>query len=551
MSLTHSDFVTEGCLLEVTTLIVHLLVIINFVMMRILIRGVNWIGDSVMTLPAIRTIRDFYPDSEITLLVKEWVKGIFEQNPSIDRVIFYDESFRGIMGKIKGAQELKKYSFQKAILLQNAFDAAILSYFAGIPDRIGYDRDGRGFLLSRAIPYSSELRRIHHILYYLELLKRAGFKTSYRHPWIYMSTDERKKAMQETEKLRRPLIVINPGATYGSAKRWPSAYFSELINTLLKKLDATVIIIGSRKETLIAEEILNGIDHDWIETKQVINKAGKTSLRELIRLIYVSDILVTNDSGPMHIGYALGVPVVALFGSTSPELTGPLSYVNPERYGFEIDIEFSAKDRVLNKALSCSPCFKRECPQGEPPCLQRIVPDEVFNCIKELLPQRKAVFFDRDGTLCHDPGYLNRWKDFRVYPEVRELKKIKDMGYLLIGVTNQSGIARGLVDREFVEKVNSVFVDEYGFDGFYYCPHHPDDMCACRKPSPGMLLKARTEFGIDLRGSLMVGDQNSDMELAESVGAKGILIKTDQFKDYKNVCNNLKEVMDFIKQNSD
>ena len=493
-------------------------------------------------------MEQLYPHSEITLLIKEWVEGIFEQNPGIDRIIFYDKRFNGITGKIKGAQELKRYNFQKTILLQNAFDAAILSYFADIPERIGYDRDGRGFLLSRAIPCSPEVKGLHHILYYLELLKSAGIKTIYRHPWIYMSTEERKKAMQETEKLRRPLIVINPGATYGSAKRWPSTYFSELINILLKELDATIVIIGSKKETLITEEILNEIAHDCIETRRIINKSGKTTLRELIRLIYASDVLVTNDSGPMHIGYALGVPVVALFGSTSPELTGPLSYVNPERYGFEADIEFSANDRVLNKALSCSPCFKRECPQGEPPCLQKILPDEVFDCIRELLPWRKAVFFDRDGTLCHDPGYLNRWEDFRIYPEARELKKIKAMGYLLIGVTNQSGIARGLTEREFVEKVNSVFVDEYGFDGFYYCPHHPDDMCACRKPSPGLLFKAQAEFGIDLRKSFVVGDKVSDMELAESVGAEGILIKTDSLYRYKNfkVCNNIKEAAKYI-----
>lgn len=515
---------------------------------KILIRGVNWIGDSVMTLPAIRTIRDFYPDSEITLLVKEWVKGIFEQNPSIDRVIFYDERFRGIMGKIKGAQELKKYSFQKAILLQNAFDAAILTYLAGITERIGYDRDGRGFLLTKTIPFISELRDIHHILYYLELLRRAGIKTPYRHPWIYMTTGERTSAINEFNKLRRPVIVINPGATYGSAKRWPSGHFSELINRIIDELGATVILVGSEKERVISKEILKAVEDEFVKNNHLIDRTGKTSLRELIRTIYASDLLVTNDSGPMHIGYALGVPVVALFGSTSPELTGPLSYVNPERYGFEIDIEFSAKDLVLNKALSCSPCFKRECPEGEPACLQKILPDEVFSCIKELLPQRKAVFFDRDGTLCHDPGYLNRWKDFRVYPEVGKLRKIKEMGYLLIGVTNQSGIARGLVDRRFVEKVNSVFIDEYGFDGFYYCPHHPDDMCACRKPSPGMLLKARTELGIDLRKSIVVGDKDSDMALAETVGAKGILINKGSTEDHKGitVCNNIKEVVEYI-----
>ena len=513
---------------------------------RILIRGVNWIGDSVMTLPAIRAVRDFYTRSHITLLVKKWVGAIFERDPNIDRIISYDERFHGIMGKIKGARQLGKYGFQKAILLQNAFDAAILSYLAGIPERIGYERDGRGFLLTKSISFSNELKEVHHTLYYLELLRRAGIEATYRHPWIYMTTEEREEAIKSLAHLKRPIIIVNPGATYGSAKRWPSGYFSELIKMIINQLEATIIIIGSEKEREITNEILHGIDGDLVENNPVIDRTGKTTLRELVRILYAADLLITNDSGPMHIGYALGLPVVAVFGSTSPELTGPLSFVRPERLDMPAEIEFLSRDIVLKKDLPCSPCFKRKCPEGEPTCLQQISPEEVLRAVKKILPQKRAVFFDRDGTLCYDPGYLNRWDDFSVFPEVNDLKKLKERGYLLIGITNQSGISRGLVSRDFVEDVNAVFTDKYGFDAFYYCPHHPDDRCACRKPSPGMLLKARAEFNIDLRRSIVVGDKASDMALAEAVGAEGILISSDRPDRYKHFksCTGIKEVIE-------
>jgi len=148
-----------------------------------------------------------------------------------------------------------------------------------------------------------------------------------------------------------------------------------------------------------------------------------------------------------------------------------------------------------------------------------------------LLPDKKAVFLDRDGTLCQDAEYLGNWDGFKILPGVEELSSLKEKGFKLFGVSNQSGIARGIVDEAFVNEVNQVFIDKYGFDGFYFCPHHPDEHCSCRKPEPGMVLEARHRQGIDLRRSYVIGDKETDMALARAVGSRGILVRTGQDRE--------------------
>jgi heptosyltransferase-2 len=235
----------------------------------------------------------------------------------------------------------------------------------------------------------------------------------------------------------------------------------------------------------------------------------------------------------MHIGYAVRTPVVAIFGSTSPEHTGPVG----------------KKDIAIRKALDCSPCLERECKSRDLKCMEMITSSEVFDAVKERINIKRAVFFDRDGTLCRDAGItrmeISRNFGVTVCPGLKK-------GVLLIGVSNQSGIARGLVDVEFVKRINAVFLDTYGFDGFYYCPHHPDEHCSCRKPQPGMLLDARADYDIDLKKSFVVGDKDLDMLLARSVGATGILVCTGQNRVSPNAdytVKDLEEAVELVLQN--
>jgi heptosyltransferase-2 len=494
----------------------------------ILVRGVNWVGDAVMTIPAIRALRKACPGAHISLLVKPSVRPVFEAEPAVDEIIDYDDRFRGIRGKISLAAFLRKRKFSRAILLQNAFDAALLAFLAGIPERTGYNRDGRGLLLTRPVACDGADRKVHHIQYYLNLLAAAGIRAEYTHPRIHLLPEEREKARESLSRLRRPVLGINPGAAFGSAKRWLPGRFAGVASLFIRDTGGSVVIFGGGGETDIAKEIVAGR-----ESADMLDLAGKTSLRELIGLISECDVFLTNDSGPMHIAYAVGTPLAALFGSTDPLLTGPVGEGNA----------------IIRKAFDCGPCFKRTCARKDLRCMYAITADEVYESIRKILPQRKAVFFDRDGTLCKDADYLNAWENFELFPDIGEVLKLKAAGFSLFGVSNQSGICRGIVDEPFVKQVNDTFLDKYGFDDFYYCPHCPEDHCCCRKPEPGMLLSARAKHGIDLRASYVVGDKDDDMLLAKAVGAKGILVKTGKKMGSIHACHtsdNLKDVVEYI-----
>ncbi|MDX9714057.1 MAG: lipopolysaccharide heptosyltransferase II [Dissulfurispiraceae bacterium] len=499
---------------------------------NILIRGVNWIGDAVMSMPAIYAIRHSHPDSHISLLIKPFVAPLFENNPSIDEIIIYDDSHKGIFGKFRLARMLRKKRFQKAILLQNAVDAALTVFLAGIPERIGYDSDARGFLLTHKIPQDRLDRKIHHIDYYLNLLKNAGLDSVSARPWIYLTLEERESARQTLSQLRRPILGINPGATYGSAKRWMPERFAEVAKWFQMETGGSIVIFGGKNEVGIAQEI----DKHIFDSKLFL--AGSTGLRELAALISECDVFVTNDSGPMHMADALITPLVAIFGSTSPELTGPTS----------------PNTHVLYSRVSCRPCFDRTCGLGDLRCMSMVRPDEVFFKIKEGLPTKKAVFFDRDGTLCRDADYLNQWEGLEIFEDIKSIKKLKEAGYVLIGVSNQSGIKRGIVNEEFTKSVNEKFINEYGFDDFFYCPHGPDDGCSCRKPEPAMALWARAKHRIDFKKSFVVGDKDADMLLGKNIGAKTVLVKTgkQQSSEYADmVCDNLVQLVEEILKNEE
>lgn len=195
---------------------------------KILIRGVNWIGDAVMTLPAIRAIRKYYPQAHISLLVNPAVAPLFENSNDIDEIIVYEPVFRELVGKLRLAKILRRKRFSRAILLQNAFDAALIAFLARIPKRIGYNRDRRGFLLTDPIRYTNQDRNVHHIYYYLNLLTSAGIGGAYSHPWLRMTLQERLDARARLSELKRPILGINPGATFGSSKRWLPERFAEM-----------------------------------------------------------------------------------------------------------------------------------------------------------------------------------------------------------------------------------------------------------------------------------------------------------------------------------
>jgi heptosyltransferase-2 len=335
---------------------------------NILIRGANWVGDAVMTMPAIKAIRHAHPDASISLLVKPWVAPLFDKSSDINDIIIYEERHKGVAGKLALSRQLKRRNFIRAFLLQNAFDAALIAFLARIPERIGYGRDLRSVLLTKAVPYHGEDRKMHHIEYFLELLRRAGIDAPYSVPRIELSQEEKLAAREKLSSLKRPVVGINPGAQFGPAKQWRPERFSALIDRIVNDLDGSAVVFGGPAETALAEDI---IGKTAVSSDRVMSMAGQTSLRELIGLIPECDAQVTTDSGPMHIGYATRTPLVAIFGSTEPDLTGPVGQ----------------GCWVIRHKTACSPCFERECTEKEAmACMDAVTVDEVFESLKDILP---------------------------------------------------------------------------------------------------------------------------------------------------------------------
>ena len=340
---------------------------------RILVRATNWVGDAVMSLPALEAIRARFPQAHIAILARPWVAELYEQQPFADQVIPLTAG-RGasdLAGKWRAAQMLRRERFDCAILLQNAFEAALITWLAGIPRRIGYARDGRRWLLTDAIPapVAGEIPR-HERYYYLAMLKRAGLIDAWpADPAVRLRNSEElrhigAKRLAESG-LRCPTVGISPGAAFGGAKRWLAERFAEAGARLAQDLHASVAVFGSESERQLCEQVAAAIRGRGI---QVHNFAGETTLRAFIELAAGCTLYLTNDSGAMHIACALDVPTVAVFGPTDETATGPTgSYAT-----------------IVREKVECSPCLLRECPIDHR-CMVRVSADRVVEAALAIL----------------------------------------------------------------------------------------------------------------------------------------------------------------------
>ena len=333
---------------------------------RILVRATNWVGDAVMSLPALRALRERYPRARISILAKPWVADLYRREPFCDETILY--TARELGSKWRVAGELAERKFDCAILLQNAFEAAAIAWVARIPERIGYARDGRSALLTRAIavPRAGEIPA-HERFYYLELLRRAGIIA--KMPVSDAIRLDGAAAAREAGAARfrelgfdGAVIGVSPGAAYGTAKRWLPERFAEAAARVAGELGAGVAIFGSKDERELCSAVAAATG---VPTK---NFAGETTLAEFIELAAACSAYLTNDSGAMHIASALGIPTVAVFGATNDVTTGPTGPLS----------------RVVREEVECSPCLKRECPIDHR-CMTRVGSARVAETALELL----------------------------------------------------------------------------------------------------------------------------------------------------------------------
>lgn len=508
---------------------------------RILVRGPNWIGDAVMCEPAVSAVRRLFPRADVTLLVKPAIAELFTGHPAVSRIMVYEDRglHAGLGGKWRLAQALRQGRFDLAILFQNAFEAALLAFLAGIPRRYGYATDGRRLLLSDPVPRPRRRTVVHQVEYYLGMLRPLGWDGKAEAPRLMLGSEEEtamaRRLMEAGIGPDEMVIGVNPGSTYGGAKRWLPDRFAETADRLAGQFGASVLIVGARGEELLARAIAGKIK------ARTLVLAGKTSVRELMAAVKRCALFLTNDTGPMHIAAAFGVPVVAVFGPTDWRTTAP----------------FGTGHALVRRPVDCSPCLLRECPIDHR-CMTRVTVDEVFAAAVERLSgssglsrlsgpsqmdQRNqtnqthvlcgvTIFLDRDGTTNCDTGYIKTPEELQIFPgAVEAVARLKRAGAKVVMITNQSGVGRGLFSLETLGAIHAKLrvVFEAGgapLDGLYYCPHHPDDHCACRKPGTAMVERAVSDLGLDLSRAYVVGDQRRDIDLARRIGAKGILVTT-------------------------
>jgi heptosyltransferase-2 len=329
------------------------------VVMKIVVRAPNWLGDVVLSFPAIENLRKNLPQAQTWIAAREEVQDLYLSFDFVKGIIPLSglNNFKNVK---EVAKKIKEYNFDIGLLLTNSFSSALLFYLAKIPQRWGYSRDNRGFLLTKGVPFKNQDEApSHQVNYYLNLISGLGFQTSSPELVLPLSPEEQEWVKNELSALgydsKKPLVIINPGAYYGPAKRWPASRFAELASMLQEKNKVQILIVGSAEEAELAESIASSM------SERPINMTGKTTLRQLAELISLADLFITNDSGPMHITNALRIPLIAIFGPTDPRLTGP----------------FHQPAAVIKKEVLCWPCSYRKCPFDHR-CMTEIDPVEIF-----------------------------------------------------------------------------------------------------------------------------------------------------------------------------
>lgn len=342
---------------------------------KIMIRAANWIGDAIMTTPVIRAVRKNYPLSQISVLAKPWVIPVYENNPNIDHMIVYEdkETYPKGIGTLRLAKDLRKYRFDLAVLMQNAFEAGLISFLAGIKERLGFNTDGRGLLLNRGIKLDRMLKKGHLIDYYIGILKGAGLFDAGRKLDLFLSESDRRFAeqflIQEGFDPARPVIGINPGATGGTAKRWFPERYAEFCRKLAGEFNLRIMIFGGPADFDLGGYIAE------LARGCCVNISGRTTLGQAFALIERCSLFVTNDSGLMHAAAALDINQVAVIGSTDYVATAPSN----------------KNSRMVRVPLECSPCLKDRCPLGHHRCMKDISVDRVWSECRHFLENHEKT----------------------------------------------------------------------------------------------------------------------------------------------------------------
>ena len=351
---------------------------------RVVVRGTNWVGDSVMTVPALRALRRVLPNARITLVLRPGVRGLFADADFVDELLVYDR--RNIFSAFGQVREWKKRNFDLALLFQNAFEAALIPFLARVPLRLGYATESRQALLSHPLALPDWRSSRHEVFYYLYLvtaLEQLLYGTSnICEADPDASLNLRESRIQEARQLLqanglstdRRIVAICPGSINSRAKRWSADSFAKLADRLLDE-GRQIVLVGSKSEEDVSREVTLRM------SRNPVVLTGKTTIDQLTSILAVVDLVVTNDTGPAHIAAALGRPTLVIFGPTNPLTTRP----------------FSGQAEILRHPPDCAPCMLRDCPIDHR-CMTAITVEEVLERSQAKLKQ--SSFEEAARSLC-------------------------------------------------------------------------------------------------------------------------------------------------------
>lgn len=342
---------------------------------RILIRGTNWLGDAVMTTPALERLRASFPAAHIALLATPLSAGLFQTSPFVNEVLEYRRREEGVKAFFATVGRLRARRFDLAVLFQNAFEAALLARLGGARLRVGFAEQGRGFLLTHKLHRGTQNRNRHQIHDYLDIVaecERVCFGETFRAvnekplPSLLARSGaaDRLRERFQLNRLGQPLVALNTAATNSRAKCWPEANFATLADRLIADFNAHVVFIGAASERANAESVIRRMNR-----REALNLAGETTMAELVGLLAESSLLISNDTGPAHVAAALGTPTLTIFGPTNEFETAPTG---------------RRAELIRAPGIDCARCMHRDCPIDHR-CLTRIAPEDVLTRARALL----------------------------------------------------------------------------------------------------------------------------------------------------------------------
>jgi D,D-heptose 1,7-bisphosphate phosphatase len=521
---------------------------------NILVVRFSSLGDVVLTSATVLNLKVNFPNSHIVYLTKERYKPLVECFEGVDEIMTLPQS-PGSIDHFKLTLKLDEYDFDSIVDLHGNFRSWLTRKIITADTRCVYPkrrierlRMVKKHRLPAAWPHTIDL--------YNECVERLGGRVVCKRPIIKPSVAEKEiSSILKPVENKKHVVVIAPGAAHPN-KQWPMERFAEVAENLHRSHGAAIVWAVSAtdrgqsqlKSKIPADYFLEPVDYPVDKLAGVIARA---------------DLTIANDSGIAHLSSAVGTPVVALFGPTHPAL------------GFAPRGLF---DRVVEVDEFCRPCSlhgEKECHRDKRYCFTRITPEMVYETACDLLDSAvnssRALFVDRDGTIMVDKNFLSDPDEIEfVSGSVEALRFAKAMGYRLVVLSNQSGVARGFFGLDTVEKINKRFLSMLSAEGvqvdaLYFCPHLADGTvdefaveCDCRKPAPAMAEEAARSLRIDLRRSYVIGDKIDDLNLGQVIGACSFLVRTGHgreqeqllkahgINDRKTVCDDLQSAVGLI-----